>query len=207
MSALDLIMRQPLIYRLWMAPFAEKKFCSHCCSQRHGADLPRSGRRLWPGTNAVHFSEADYLGIDLNPQYIRDAERRYSGSQRTPALPGSGRCHLRRSAQGNDSISFWSTAFFITWTIQPPAASSRTSSGSLTDDGHVHIIELILPHSFGSPVPGPASTPCGKFPRPLEHWRRMFDEFFETVHFFPFDVGAFDFCLWKMVYFKGKRRL
>jgi hypothetical protein len=26
MSALDFIMRQPLVYRLWMAPFAAKKF-------------------------------------------------------------------------------------------------------------------------------------------------------------------------------------
>ena len=80
MSILDLIMRQPLVYRLWMAPFAEKKFAPIVAHN----DIGRVRRVLdvgcGPGTNASHFVGSDYLGIDLNPQYIRDAERRYGCS-------------------------------------------------------------------------------------------------------------------------------
>ncbi len=71
MSTRDLIMRRPLIYRLWMAPFAEKKFAPIIARN----DMQRIRRVLdvgcGPGTNAAHFAAADYLGIDLNQQYIR----------------------------------------------------------------------------------------------------------------------------------------
>jgi SAM-dependent methyltransferase len=77
MSTLDFIMRQPIVYRLWMAPFAKKKFAPIVARN----DMSRVRRVLdvgcGPGTNAIYFSDVDYLGIDLNPQYILDAERRY----------------------------------------------------------------------------------------------------------------------------------
>jgi SAM-dependent methyltransferase len=65
-STLDLIMRQPLVYRLWMAPFAKKKFAPIVAHN----DMHWVRRVLdvgcGPGTNAVYFSQADYLCIDLN---------------------------------------------------------------------------------------------------------------------------------------------
>ena len=41
----------------------------------------------------------------------------------------------------------------------------------LTDDGHVHILELILPQSASIPL-FLARADRGEFPRPLEKWRR-----------------------------------
>ena len=46
MSALDLIMRQPLIYRLWMAPFAKKNL------------LPLPPATTWGGFAAFWTSAA-----------------------------------------------------------------------------------------------------------------------------------------------------
>lgn len=204
MSTLDFIMRQPLVYRLWMAPFAEKKFAPIAARN----DMQRIRRVLdvgcGPGTNAPHFSASEYLGIDLNPQYIRDAERRYgnpNGRLRFQAQDAA--AFVAAPAERFDFVLVNSFLHHVDDSTARKILSNL--SRLLTDDGHVHIVELILPEAVSVPR-FLARSDRGNFPRPLENWRQLFDEFFETVHFVPFDVGAFDFCLWKMVYFKGKPR-
>src|SRR5206468_6323559 len=66
-----------LAYRLWQAPFADKKLAPLFAHQ----DL-RSVRRVLdvgcgPGTNTRHFERTGYLGVDINESYIADARRRY----------------------------------------------------------------------------------------------------------------------------------
>ncbi len=204
MSTLDVIMRQPLVYRLWMAPFAEKKFAPIVA--RNDMKLIRRVLDVGcgPGTNALHFSASDYLGIDLNPQYIRDAERRCANS------------HGRLRFQVQDADTFAATPgerfdFVLVNSflhhVDDSTARSILSNLSrlLTEDGYVHIVELILPESTSVPR-FLARSDRGNFPRPVETWRRMFSEFFETMEFEPFDVAALGICLWKMLYFKGKAR-
>jgi len=202
MSTLDLIMRQPLVYRLWMAPFAEKKFAPIL---QHN-DLRQVRRVLdvgcGPGTNAPHFAASEYLGIDLNPEYIRDAERRYGGSSHrrrflaqdaaTFALPPSER------------FDFVLVNSFLHHVDDSIARSILANLGRLlTDDGHIHIVELILPER-ASAARLLARLDRGNYPRPLEAWRALFQESFEAVHLQPFDVGLAELCLWKLLYFKGK---
>jgi SAM-dependent methyltransferase len=204
MSTLDVIMRQPLVYRLWMASFAEKKFAPIVA--RNDMHLVRRVLDVGcgPGTNALHFSASDYLGIDLNPHYIRDAERRY------------GSAHGRLRFQVQDAASFAAPPgqrfdfvlvnSFLHHVDDSTARSIlQNLSRLLTEDGHVHILELVLPESMSVPR-FLAGSDRGKFPRPLETWRLMFGEFYEAIEFEPYDLGALGICLWKMLYFKGKAR-
>jgi SAM-dependent methyltransferase len=202
MSALDLIMRQPLVYRLWMAPFTEKKFAPIAAHN----DMRRIRRVLdvgcGPGTNAPHFAASDYLGIDLNPQYISDAERRYGA-------PG-GRVRFQAQdaatfvAPPDARFDFVLVNSFLHHVDDTIAKSILANlSHLLTGDGHVHILELVLPES-PSISRFLARADRGKFPRPLEKWRQMFLEHFEPVEFQPYNLGRAGICLWKMLYFKGK---
>src|ERR1035437_2005844 len=79
MNFLEAVMGQPAVYRLWMAPFAEQKFAPISAHN----DLGQARRVLdvgcGPGTNAGHFDQSDYLGIDRNERYIRSAQRRHKG--------------------------------------------------------------------------------------------------------------------------------
>ena len=202
MSALDLIMRQPLVYRLWMAPFAERKFAPIAAHN----DMQRICRVLdvgcGPGTNATHFAASDYLGIDLNPEYIRDAERRY----------GASNSHLRFEA--HDASTYVAPPgqrfdFVLVNSLLHHVDDSTTRNilanlaRLLTDDGHVHILELVLPRHASIPLFF-ARADRGNFPRPLEHWRQMFMDFFEPVICEPYDLSRANVCLWKMIYFKGR---
>ena len=202
MSALDLIMRQPLVYRLWMAPFAEKKFAPIAARN----DVRRIRRVLdvgcGPGTNASHFAGADYLGIDLNPQYIRDAERRYGCS--------NGRLRFQAQdaatfvAAPADRFDFVLVNSFLHHVDDTTAKSILANlSRLLTNDGHIHILDMILPQCASIPL-FLARADRGEFPRPLEKWRELFYESFDPVEFEPYDLAIGGVCLWKMVYFKGR---
>jgi SAM-dependent methyltransferase len=75
----------------------------------------------------------------------------------------------------------------------------------LSDDGHVHIFDLVLPE-------GPsvsrflARADRGEYPRPLDEWREIFTDAFELEVFEPYSLGAGGMTLWNMVYFKGSAR-
>ena len=204
MSILDAIMRQPLVYRLWMAPFAEKKFAPIIAHN----DIQQVRRVLdvgcGPGTNALHFSASAYLGIDLNTQYIRDAERRYANP------------HGRFCFQVQDAATFAAppgarfdfilVSSFLHHVNDSTARSILLNlSKLLTDDGHLHILDLVLPEST-SIARTVARWDRGNFPRPLEKWHQLFCESFEQVLFEPYDLDRCGLTLWKMLYFKGKAR-
>jgi SAM-dependent methyltransferase len=201
MSMRDLIMRQPIVYRLWMAPFAEKKFAPIAAHN----DMQHVRRVLdvgcGPGTNAPHFTNADYFGIDLNPEYISDAQRRFSHIG----------AHIRFQAHDastfvvppGERFDFILVNSFLHHVDDSVARSILANLAKLlSTDGHVHFLELVLPDS-PSLARFFARADRGKFARPTTHWRSLFEEFFDTLLFEPYDLGMAGTTLWKMVYFKG----
>jgi len=203
MSVLDFIMRQPVVYRLWMAPWAEKKFAPVAARN----DMSRVRRVLdvgcGPGTNADYFSGVSYLGVDLNPQYIRDAEKRYGngGKRRFLAVDAA-----KFQAAPDERFDFiLVNSFFHHVDDQTARGILANLSRLLADDGAVHILDLILPEKL-SPARVLALADRGEYPRPVEQWRVLFSEFLQPEAFEPYDLGALGIPLWKMVYFKGTAR-
>ena len=199
MSPLDAIMESPTVYRLWQAPFAEDKFAPILAHN----DLSQARAVLdvgcGPGTNAHHFSGADYLGIDINERFIQVAQRRYGPH----FLVADAREFAAAESRRFDFILVNSFLHHI------DTASTQSLllhlSGLLTQDGHVHILDLVLPEQ-ASAARLLARLDRGKFPRPLEVWRQIFGEVFEPVIFEPYDLSACGVALWKMVYFKGRAK-
>jgi SAM-dependent methyltransferase len=199
MNFLEAVMGQPVIYRLWMAPFAEQKFAP---ISGHN-DLTRARRVLdvgcGPGTNAGHFAHTDYLGIDWNERYIRSAQRRHRGrflvadAEKLVVPPG----------ERFDFILVNSLLHHIDLT-----ATNRLLThlrGLLTEDGHIHIVELVLPPQASIPR-ALARADRGRFPRSSEEWRSIFCGIFNPVVLQPFSltIGGVEF--WSLIYFKGCAR-
>lgn len=191
-------MEHALVYRLWQAPFAERKlapFFSH--------NDVRGFRRVLdvgcgPGTNTEHFSRADYVGVDINPAYIASARRRHgrrfvvADVTANPDLGGRFDCVFVNS--------------FLHHVNDADAHRILAHLGPLlTADGCVHALELVLPERR-SPARLLARLDRGAFARPLEDWRTLFSAHFEPVVFEPYPLGALGVTLWEMVYFKGRAR-
>lgn len=193
------VMEHPTAYRLWQSPFARAKFAP---VRRHN-DLSTVRRVLdvgcGPGTNAPYFAAADYVGLDINDRYVRTARRRH------------GRCFVTADActyQPDDGERFdFILLNSLLHHIDTPGVERilRQLAGQLTGDGHVHVLELVLPERRGLPRLL-ARSDRGDFPRSLDEWRRLLTADYEEVVFEPFTVGRLGVALFEMVYFKGKAK-
>lgn len=185
----------PWVYRLWQAPFAERKLAP---IWRHN-DPGDVGRVLdvacGPGTNAPHFRNHDYLGVDINPEYVEEARRRHGMSFEVADV-------TRWRADG-DAYDFILVNSFLHHVDDPAADRILAHLASLlTPDGHVHVLELVRPDR-PSPARLLARLDRGDHPRRLPAWRSLLGRHFREEVFEPYDLGLPGVPLWKMVYFKG----
>jgi trans-aconitate methyltransferase len=193
------VMNNTLAYRVWQAPFAERKLAPLLAHN----DIARARRVLdvgcGPGTNTGHFASADYLGLDFNPEYIESARRRHGRRFEV--------ADVTTYSVAPDERFDLILANSLFHHIDTPNTRRILShlATLLTDDGHVHILDLVLPPR-ASISRFLARADRGDYPRPLGEWRELFTESFEPVVFEPYGLGAVGLTLWSMVYFKGRPR-
>lgn len=191
------LLEQTLVYRVWMAPQTSRKFAPI----RAHNDLSAVSRVLdvgcGPGTNTSQFAAAsDYLGLDINPQYIEDARRRHKREFRAVDV-------TRYEVDDADRFDFILINSFL---HHLPTDEVRRIlehlRGLLTDDGHVHMLELVMPErpSVSRQL---ARWDRGRYARPLDEWRALFSEIFAIDVFEPYPVGIADLTLWNMIYCKA----
>jgi trans-aconitate 2-methyltransferase len=186
-------------YRLWQAPVVERKFAPILAHN----DLSEVRRVLdvgcGPGTNTAQFEDADYLGLDINPAYIESARRRHGRDFIAADV-------TEYRIPPEERFDFVLLNSFIHHIDDDDARKLLSHLATLlTDDGHVHIIDLVLPDERGF-VRWLALQDRGEYPRPVEAWRTLFSEAFEPAVFEVFPVGVPGLKMHDMVYFKGKAR-
>jgi SAM-dependent methyltransferase len=193
------LMEFTFAYRLWQAPFAERKLAPLYAHN----DVSRARRVLdvgcGPGTNTHHFAGADYLGLDFNPAYIESARKRHG---REFVVADVTKYEVARDQRFDLILA--NSLFHHIDTANTRRILAHLAT-LLSDDGHVHIFDLVLP-AEPSVARFVARMDRGDYPRPLEEWRTIFTEAFEPVVFEPYPLGAAGTTLWNMIYFKGRAR-
>ncbi len=205
MSGIRDILSFPKVYQLWQAPFAQRKL-EPLLKHNDSSDIRRVlDVGCGPGTNARFFRKREYLGLDINPRYIESATRRFKASHGAP-------CEFRiqdvceydpEETERSDFILLNSFLHHID-DENTDRILSRLHN-ILTADGHIHILDLVLPDSAGIPRML-ARLDRGKHPRSLENWKDIFRKHFMPVIFEPFHLKRCGIPFWSMVYFKGKKR-
>lgn len=199
-QAVARLLERPGVYLAWQRPFVASKLSP---VWQHN-DRAAIGRVLdvgcGPGTNSAEFAGLDYLGVDLNPSYIEHARRRHEGrfvvaDLRTDAVPGKG------------SYDFVLVNSLLHHLDDPSVSSLLADLRQyVSDDGHVHVIELDLPERRGIPRLL-ALSDRGDHPRSIAEWRTLLTEHFDEVVLEPFPVPSRGPMLWSMVYFKGRPKV
>jgi trans-aconitate methyltransferase len=191
-------LRAAWVYRLWQAPFADRKLDPIVRRGLHRQALRVLDVGCGPGTNTHYFEHADYLGIDTNPDYITSARRRHGRRFEvvdvTDWTPEDG---------GYDFVFLNSLMHHL-----PDDAVRRLLAALaplVAPGGAVHVLDLVLPprRDLARVL---ARLDRGDHPRALEHWERLFSEHFEPRIFEPYPLGVGPLCLWNMVYFQGTPR-
>ncbi len=198
-SLRDKVLECRLVYGLWQAPFAEAKLAPVLANN----DLSQVRRVLdvgcGPGTNSHHFLGTNYLGIDINEDYINHAKSRYAGKFMVADVT-----KLRLADEERfDFVLINSLLHHLTDTEVRELL--RKTADVLTDDGHVHILELVLPERT-SVARCLARLDRGQYPRPLDDWRSLLSEVFRPALCQTYVLDGLGVALWNMVYFKGQPR-
>lgn len=194
----DTLLEHPLVYLAWQAPFIGEKLrpvFEHNDMNRVRCVLDVG---CGPGTNAAHFRNVDYLGLDLNPKYIERARRKYA-----------------RNFQVADVTTYvFDRKFdFVLMNSLLHHIDDRgverllgsIASQAMDHDGRVHIIDLVLPEqrTFAYRM---ARWDRGRYPRRLTEWKKMFEQFFTLEIFKPYGLRAPGLGLCDLVYFRGARK-
>ena len=186
----------PWVYRLWQAPFQEQKLAPVL----RDTDLGRVRRVLdvgcGPGTNAPHFKGMDYLGLDINPEYIAQARQRYGMRFEVADV-------TRWQVRDEPFDFILVNSFFHHIPDEDADRILAHLATLLTEDGRIHVLDLVLPDR-ASPARLLAKMDRGEYPRALERWRTLFGMRFDIEHFEPYGLGAAGVTLWQMVYFRGR---
>jgi len=192
------VMEIPWAYRVWQAAFQEQKLAPLL---RHN-DLASVRRVLdvgcGPGTNAAHFRGMDYLGLDVNAKYVERARGRFGMRFEVADV-------TRWQVRGEPFDFILVNSFFHHVGDEDALRILDHLATLLTPDGRIHVLDLVLPDA---PTPARllARLDRGDYPRPLAAWRQMLGRHFEPDVFEPYDLGPAGLPLWKMVYFRGRRR-
>ncbi len=192
------VLEVPWVYRLWQAPFAEAKLQPFL---RHN-DLSTARRVLdvacGPGTNAPHFRHTDYLGLDINSEYVARATDRY-GMRFEVA-------DVTQYRVGGEPFDLILVNSFFHHVADPDADRILAHLATLlAPDGAIHVLDLVLPER-ASPARILARMDRGDHPRHVQEWMRLLSRHFEGEVFEPYDLGFMGVALWQMVYFKGRTR-
>ena len=193
------LMEHTLAYRLWQAPFAERKLAPLFAHN----DIPRVRRVLdvgcGPGTNTSHFAHADYLGVDFNRAYIESARQRHGREFLVADVTTYEVAPERRF-----DLILANSLFHHIDTANTERILAHLAT-LLAEDGHIHVLDLVLPprQTIARFL---ARADRGDYPRPLEEWRDLFTHAFEPVVFEPYSLGIAGTTLWNMIYFKGRAR-
>jgi SAM-dependent methyltransferase len=199
MSLAGSLLEHSAVYRAWQTPFADQKFAPVLAHTPMGRVRRVLDVACGPGTNTKFFAGAEYLGIDFNERYIQDARRRYGRDFLVADV-------RNYTADPEDRFDFILVNSFLHHLDDKDTLGILTHLSSLlTEDGHIHMLELVLPEK-PSIARLLARWDRGKFARPPEEWQRLFAGLFEPVVYEQYPLTGMGVTLWNMVYCKGKAR-
>lgn len=192
----DRILEHPFVYRAWQAPFVEQKFAP----VERNLQLATVRRVLdvgcGPGTNAARFAGLDYVGIDVNEEYLALARSRYPGRFVQADLGSADLSGLGEF----DAILV--NSFLHHLPDDSVERILRQCAKLLSPTGRVHILELVLPDppSLATIM---ARLDRGRYARTVDHWNAILQQHLSPLVVEPYTFGR---GLWAMLYFQGEAR-
>lgn len=200
MSVSDRLFENALVYKLWQRPFVEQKIaplvrCGVIANARRVLDVG-----CGPGTNTTSFDRSEYLGLDINPEYVEYARRQFRREFLVADLT------LSTLPQIGEFDFVLVNSLLHHLDSGAVRGLLRNLSMLLSSDGHVHVLDMVLPDRRWSIPWVLARLDRGDFARPLPELRALVAEAFEIEQFKRYPLSAGGIKLWDFVYFKGRSR-
>ncbi|MEK6612744.1 MAG: class I SAM-dependent methyltransferase [Gemmatimonadota bacterium] len=193
----DRAFEHPLVYRMLQAPFQERKLAPFLRRLNRQATMRVLDVGCGPGTNAAHFRDVQYTGVDINPDYIANAQRRFPGR----FLVGDVTDPAVLPAEQFDCVLLNSLMHHL----DDDAVGGLLGrlGRFLAPGGSIHILDLVLPPQWGA-ARTLAHIDRGRFARPIAQWKALFERAMHVDVFEQYPLGIPGIPLWQMVYCAGR---
>ena len=193
------LLERPGVYLAWQRPFVATKLGSGLAPQRPLDDPARAGRGLRPGNEQRRVRRPRLPRRRSKPVVHRHARRQARRRSSRSQTSAPTRC---RDEATYDFVLVNSLLHHLD-DDRRRRRFSRISADYVSDDGHIHVIDLELPEQRGVPrVLGARGS--RRLPAEPSSLAQPSDARFDEVVFEPFAVPARGPMLWSMVYFKGR---
>lgn len=195
----DRAFEHPLVYRTLQAPFHERKLEPFLRRLHRHPTMRVLDVGCGPGTNAAHFRDVLYTGIDINPDYIANAQHRFPGR----FLVGDVTDAAVLPADQFDCVLLNSLMHHL------DDAAVDGLLGRLgrlvAPGGAIHVLDLVLPEHW-SPARLLARLDRGRHARPIAQWKTHFERAMHIETLEQYALGLPGLALWQMVYCAGRSR-
>jgi SAM-dependent methyltransferase len=187
------------VYRAWQLPFEGQKFAPVARFLQDADVRSVLDVGCGPGTNAAQFVDTRYVGIDLNPAYIKSARRRFGDR----FVVGDAGARLPESGAPYDVVLVNSLLHHL----DDDAVTSvlRAATALLTPDGAVHVLDLELP-AERSVARFLALNDRGDHVRTRDSWLSLLGAVLRIETFEPYPLAVAGRPLWNMFYARGSAR-
>jgi SAM-dependent methyltransferase len=195
----DRAFEHPLVYRTLQAPFHKRKLAP-VLRRLHGHPAMRVlDVGCGPGTNAAQFRAMHYTGVDINPDYIASAQRRFPGR----FLVGDVTDPAVLPAERFDCVLLNSLMHHL----DDAAVDGLLGrlGRFLAPGGSVHVLDLVLPERW-SAARVLARLDRGRYARPIAQWQALFERALRIEVLEQYPLGIAGIPLWHMVYCAGRSR-
>lgn len=195
----DRAFEHPLVYRALQAPFHERKLAPFVRFLDQHPAMRILDIGCGPGTNAAHFLDHKYTGVDINPDYIANARRRFPGR----FLVGDVTDPVMLPTEQFDCVLLNSLMHHL----DDAAVDGLLGrlGRFLAPGGSIHILDLVLPeHWCAARIL--ARLDRGRFARPIAGWRALFERAIHVETLEQYPLGFLGIPLWQMVYCAGRSR-
>jgi SAM-dependent methyltransferase len=185
------------VYRAWQLPFERQKFTPVARFLQDTEVQSVLDVGCGPGTNAAQFVDTRYVGIDLNPAYIKSARRRYGGH----FVVGEAAAGLPQSGAPYDVVFVNSLLHHLA--DDAVTAVLHSATALLAPDGAVHVLDLELP-AERSIARFLALNDRGDHVRTRDSWLALLGAVLRIETFEPYPLAvAHRRPLWNMFYARG----
>jgi SAM-dependent methyltransferase len=184
------------VYRAWQLPFERQKFAPVARFLQDTEVRSVLDVGCGPGTNAAQFVQTRYIGIDLNPAYIKSARRRYGDH----FVVGDAAAGLPASGAPYDVVLVNSLLHHLD--DDAVTAVLHSATAQLEPDGAVHVLDLELP-AERSVARFLALNDRGDYVRTRDSWLALLGAVMRIETFEPYPLALAGRPLWNMFYARG----
>lgn len=196
---IDRLLDLGVVYRLWQLPFAGQKFAPVARTLAGNAPGSVLDIGCGPGTNAGHFVDTRYVGVDLNPKYIDAARERYGDRFHV----GDATKPLPADQAPYDLVLINSLLHHLD---DGQVESVLTGAAALlSPQGEIQILDLELPPER-SAARFLARHDRGEHPRPRPEWRALLDRTLDVHSYEPYPLTLAGVPLWRMFHCRAGQR-